>query len=126
MDIDDVKKMNLSEEDLQTLMEAAKGKVTTAANIDGDVPFIFIYNPPETPPEYKYPEPPVVVEDLGPATEKQIEAALEEILKHDMGDGCFGCGYGGWWTPGQIDNMKPHWRKMLRHVINASINAESK
>lgn len=54
--------------------------------------------------------------------EAEIDAALQELLheRHVRGDGCFGCGYGGFWTQSTIDNNTPFYRYMLKNILEAA------
>ncbi len=52
----------------------------------------------------------------------EIEAALQELLheRNSTGDGCFGCGYGGFWGPNTIANNKHRYREMLKRILEAA------
>lgn len=54
-------------------------------------------------------------------TDAEVDAALQELLheRNSLGDGCFGCGYGGFWTEHNINNNKPFYREMIKRVLEA-------
>jgi len=58
-------------------------------------------------------------------SETEVEAALQELLheRNALGDGCFGCGYGGWWTPAHITNRIPFYRDMLKRILEVAKKA---
>ncbi len=55
-------------------------------------------------------------------SDAEVEAALQELLheRNSIGDGCFGCGYGGWWGPNTIANNKHRYQEMLKRVLEAA------
>lgn len=64
---------------------------------------------------------------MSEVTDAEIEAGLTELLdeRNALGDGCFGCGYGGWWGPGLIERNKTHYRQTIKRVIEAAKLAQT-
>jgi hypothetical protein len=59
-------------------------------------------------------------------SDEQIERGVAELLddRNQYGDGCFGCGYGGFWTVNFFndEDTKAHWRKLVRNVLVAALS----
>jgi hypothetical protein len=60
-------------------------------------------------------------------SDEQIERGVKELMddRNSYGDGCFGCGYGGFWTVNNIDEnaeIKAHYRKLVRNVLVAALS----